>query len=573
MCSPRGNPKPSKQISPDVYLPLLLVLAGILFFADPLFSSKNFYFRDILNFHYPLRKYLIETLSRWELPLWNPALFFGQPMLANPNYMVAYPTTLLHLFLPFNYAFKLHFILQPLLGGLGAYFLQRRLGITPVAAFGGGLSYQFSGTVLSFLNLYNIVPAVALLPWIGWSYYGALQQRTWGRHITFGVILGLQIIAGEPIMIQCACLLMVGLGLLFVHQSTNRRHALAVSLGVGSLGCVYGVLVAGVQAIPSAELMPLTARAGGYIYESVSTESMHFMDWLNLAVPNLFGSMFTIDLATYWGELYHNSRGAYLASYFAGSVALLLAVISFLSTRKPQKWTFAAILLVGSTLALGDHIALHRWLFDHIPGFALGRYPCKYFLISALALSVLVGLGLESVKNLASAEMMVKRRVLWVAIPCLVVTLALVAIWVYFPWPSARLEDFVRSHIAADRLQAKDIPQIRTQLFESLRATSIFLFLGAALANGGNVGAVESRCAASSYRSPGPRVDAAQPATLPAHFRCGLQFRAADKPLPQGASEPRNRTGAVDNPLGPASRQQALCSEQIVRMGNLVQKG
>src|SRR5437867_4438322 len=148
------------QWNADLWYPVLLVAAGILFFWDPLFSSKNFYFRDILNFHYPLHKVMIDAYARGELPLWNPYLYLGQPMLANPNFMAFYPTNLLHLFLPFNYAFKLHFIIHPLLGGLGAYFLQRKLGIPAIAAFGGSFVYQFSGTVLSFLNLYNIVPVV-----------------------------------------------------------------------------------------------------------------------------------------------------------------------------------------------------------------------------------------------------------------------------------------------------------------------------------------------------------------------------------------------------------------------------
>src|SRR5881398_2434867 len=147
----------------DVVSALLLVGTGILFFADPLFSSKNFYFRDILNFHYPLRKVLIESYARGEFPLWNPYVYLGQPMLANPNYMAFYPTNLFHLFLPFNYAFKLHFIVHPLLGGLGIYFMQRRLGVSALAAFGGSLAYQFCGPVLSFLNLYNIVQTVALM--------------------------------------------------------------------------------------------------------------------------------------------------------------------------------------------------------------------------------------------------------------------------------------------------------------------------------------------------------------------------------------------------------------------------
>src|SRR5213593_1121892 len=166
------------QWNADLWYPVLLVVAGILFFWDPLFSSKNFYFRDILNFHYPLHKVMIDAYARWEFLLWNPYVYLGQPLLANPNYMAFYPTNLFHLFLPFNYAFKLHFIVHPILGGLGLYFLQRRLGIDALAGFGGSLAYQFCGPVLSFLNLYNIVPAVALIHWLGWAFVGALG-RSW----------------------------------------------------------------------------------------------------------------------------------------------------------------------------------------------------------------------------------------------------------------------------------------------------------------------------------------------------------------------------------------------------------
>src|SRR5881409_3770881 len=174
----------------DLWYPMLLVVGGILFFSDPLFSSKNFYFRDILNFHYPLVKVMIESYARGEFPLWNPYVYLGQPMLANPNHMAFYPTNLFHLFLPFNYAFKLHFIVHPLLGGLGIYFLQRRLGIVPLAALGGSVVYQFSGTVLSFLNLYNIVPVVGLMPWTGWAFVGALKKHLVRGSLLCGSIFG-----------------------------------------------------------------------------------------------------------------------------------------------------------------------------------------------------------------------------------------------------------------------------------------------------------------------------------------------------------------------------------------------
>src|SRR5438034_3932926 len=161
---------------------------------------------------------MIGSYARGSFPLWNPYVYLGQPMLANPNYMAFYPTNLFHLFLPFNYAFKLHFIVHPILGGLGLYFLQRRLGIRALAAFGGSLVYQFSGPVLSFLNLYNIVPAVALIPWLGWAFVGALGS-SWKRSLGFGTILGVHFAAFEPLTFQCGVLLIAGLALLYLLES------------------------------------------------------------------------------------------------------------------------------------------------------------------------------------------------------------------------------------------------------------------------------------------------------------------------------------------------------------------
>src|SRR5439155_8136383 len=210
-----------RRTNPDLWYPILLVVGGILFFSDPLLFSKSFYFRDILNFHYPLHKVMIESYARGEFPLWNPYLYLGQPMLANPNYMAFYPTNLFHLVPPFNYAFKLHFIVHPILGGLGLYFLQRRLGIAALASFGGSLVYQFCGPVLSFLNLYSIVQTVALMAWIGWAFLGALHDGRWSRILVFAAILALQIITFEPLLFQRNVLLVAVLALLHLFESEH----------------------------------------------------------------------------------------------------------------------------------------------------------------------------------------------------------------------------------------------------------------------------------------------------------------------------------------------------------------
>src|SRR6266516_4579866 len=208
---------------PDVWAPSLLVVIGILFFSDVLASSKNFYFRDILNFHYPLRKVLIETYARGEFPLWNPFVHLG----------------------------------HPILGGLGLYFLQRRVGIAAAAAFGGSLVYQFSGPVLSFLNLYSIVQTVGLMPWVGWGMTVALRGRL-PHSLIFGTILRLQVISCEPQLSLCVLWLASGLALLHFLESSDRRKAAYDIVRVGLVGTCFALALGAIQVLPTLEMIPLS---------------------------------------------------------------------------------------------------------------------------------------------------------------------------------------------------------------------------------------------------------------------------------------------------------------------------
>src|SRR5881296_572659 len=407
---PNSERKGPWSQNPDLWCPLLLLLAWALFFSDPLFSSKNFYFRDILNFHFPLRRLLIDSYAAGEFPLWNPYIFLGQPLLANPNYLAFYPTNLFHLLLPFNYAFKLHFIIHPLLGGLGCYLLQRRLGISAAAAAAGSLIYQFSGPVLSCLNLYNIVPAVALIPWAGWSFLRSLQSNIWRDKLLFGAMLGLQIVTLEPLLFESGLLLLAGLGLLHLLESAHRMKAAGRILRTGLARVAFGLALGSLQLIPALELIPLSARMSGFDYSIQSRWSMHAADFLNLIVPNLFGNPYTIYRVTYWGERYHDMREPYLVSFFVGTVTVLFGCLSALSARRKLKLTAFGIVLLSSLLAVGKFNPMYHWFYQHVPVFRLGRYPSKYFLIATLALAILAALGLEVLLSAREASSSRKRR-------------------------------------------------------------------------------------------------------------------------------------------------------------------
>lgn len=449
------------------------------FFSDLLFSSKNFYFRDILNFHYPLRKALIDSYSRGKFPLWNPFIYLGQPMLANPNYMAFYPSNLLHVFLPFDYAFKLHFIIHPILGGLGAYFLQRRLGITPVAGLAGSVAYQFSGTVLSFLNLYNIVPAVALLPWIGWAFYVALKQNNLRRIFLFGLLLGLQAIAFEPLMFQCVVLLIAALATLHLIESEEPSKSIKTLMRVGFLGAFFGLGLAAIQVLPTLELLPLSARGRLDIREA-SRWSMNPLDFLNTLIPNLFGNYYRLGSVQSWGESIHEGREGYLVSFFLGACSLFLASLAFLHERKKLRLVFSALAFVSVFLALGRYNPVCDWFFRNVGMFSLGRYPSKYFLVGTLALSIMTSLGVEVAVKGAGMQFERRRIAVW-TIGGLILAGVLLGARLYLPIRSSQLEQWLRLETGAVQSAFKDFRWIIQHIDESILSSGLFLLATSAL--------------------------------------------------------------------------------------------
>ncbi len=482
---------------PDFWAPIALVAVGILFFYDFLFSSKNFYFRDILNFHYPLRKLLIDSYARGEFPLWNPFIYLGQPMLANPNYLAFYPTNLLHLFLPFNYAFKLHFVLHPIAAGLGIYFLQRRIGLPPLPAFGGSLAYQFSGIALSFLNLYNILPAVALMPWIGWAFVGALRVPALHRRLLLALLLGLQVFAFEPLMFQCVLGALAGLALWHILDAGERRQATLSLLRTCAVSGCFAAGIAAIQIFPTLELLPRSVRGAGFGFPDLTIWSMHPVQMLNTIVPNLFGNLYTIGNALSWGESFTHGREAYLVSYFLGTVTVVLALLAPFSRRRNLVVILAGTLCASVFLALGRFNPAYGWLFEHVPLMRLGRYPSKYMLLGTLAVSLLAAVGLEVLAGCWKEGRHTRVRVGAVALLALVAAALFGSAWLFWRSNPSQLEAILRAQVDPQLGAAKDYGAIVSHLLDSIRTSGLFLLLS---------GLVLATAALGRLTSAGPRV-------------------------------------------------------------------
>src|SRR3989344_5751058 len=61
---------------------------------------KNPITTDVVSFIYPMQMYAIDLLKKWIMPLWNPLILTGTPLLANFQSAPFSPTNFLYFLFP-----------------------------------------------------------------------------------------------------------------------------------------------------------------------------------------------------------------------------------------------------------------------------------------------------------------------------------------------------------------------------------------------------------------------------------------------------------------------------------------
>src|SRR5512143_954519 len=106
-------------------LPLLPEILGV----------RRLVFRDAQITHWPWRRVAVESLASGRVPFINISASGGEPLLANPNAILLYPTMLLEKIFAPAAAFNLHYLLHVLWAFFGARALGRRLELAGGPAF------------------------------------------------------------------------------------------------------------------------------------------------------------------------------------------------------------------------------------------------------------------------------------------------------------------------------------------------------------------------------------------------------------------------------------------------------
>lgn len=378
-----------------------VALAGILLSPFVLYWRATlglgmFFFGDIARFFFPTRVLYADALAAGRLPLWQPEILMGLPLLAEMQTGALYP---LHLFLyrllPVDLALSYDILLHLAFLGAGVFLFARQRGISTAGALIAALTLMLGGFSTARITHPNVLSVAAWLPWLLYLY--ELWRAGWHRTFVWALLVlsfALQWLGGHPqfALINCLTFVVYVLAMQVVMPrraaSENGRDFLSlvrrasvVLVPFAALG--LGALIASAQLLPTFEFAQQSVRAGGVDEEFFTTFSFNPLYLALLGAPFLRGNP------------YPNTSVEVIA--YVGILPLLLAASALVLRRERETWFWALLALGALLLALGGYTPLYPALRG-LPLFNLFRVPARFLLPFALALALLAGFGFDALR-------------------------------------------------------------------------------------------------------------------------------------------------------------------------------
>jgi hypothetical protein len=377
----------------DVVALSVWTAALAVFFWDSISLRRALFYFDITEINYPYRAFFAEELRAGRFSRWCPGLYCGLPLFSESQAGYLHPLKyLLYPWMQTWQAFNLDTVLSIWLTGLGTYgWLRRHVG--SAAALTGAAVFGLSGYVWGHLIHTSMINALASVPFIIWGLEASWESARWRGVVLGGVALAIQVFAGH---LQDS-LLTIGLVLLygFYRAATESGVAARVrAFGMAFVLVGLGVLISGVQWVPSKELLDRSPRAGG-----LTRGELTYGSWSPELVPTVVvrEAYGTRARDTGWMNGYYPYHEM---NIYMGLIAVVLAVVGAGGAAARDRWVSFWVILIG----IGCLLMLGRFtfLFDYahrLPVIGSSREPVRFHLWVSLGIAALAACGVERLER------------------------------------------------------------------------------------------------------------------------------------------------------------------------------
>lgn len=402
----------STQSRPSLWIPAVFALGLTMLFFGQLWLEGGLVGGDVYSYSLPQKTFLADRLQAGEIPLWNPLVGQGYPVLGESQTGAVYPLHwLAYGLLKLPTAWNVILIVHYIMAFLAMIWCGRQLGLKTAGAILAAVVYVYGWfPPRAFLD-WAILGGV-YLPWVIGCTAAWFSTGKRGYLLGLSISLGLQLLGGHY-QIAFLTWLLWGAYAGWKWWSSRSRSADGTSTSTKTIGWLaiafgLGVGLGAVQLLPTWELKTRSQRADvggqhdpgyGHIPPLYLSQVVLPWVWYDPAVDQDAALNKLTWLAYPSGT---NRVEAYL--YF-GLLPFALAMMQFVSGLRTP--TERRATLFWLTIVLLSVIYATGWLIpilQSVPGFNFFRGPGRAGLITTFAIAILAGQGLERFCTRASPQ-------------------------------------------------------------------------------------------------------------------------------------------------------------------------
>jgi hypothetical protein len=383
----RGTPVSWGRRGDVIAVVVLVALPVVIFGVAALLGHADLPGDDLAQ-NLPLRALAGRDIRAGQLPLLDPYIWSGAPLLAGWNAAAAYPLTWLFAILPGTAAWTVGLIATCVVAGLGMFCFLRALRLASLASFLGAFSFAFSGGMSAQVAHFGLVAGLSWVPLGLLSILRLSQDRPLVSRCRWTAVLGLAfglvILAGEPRAIDDACVIL----LIYAAWQVARlgRHAGPALVSV-TAGLALGLCLGAVQWLPG--LTAISSSQRGVDSMALYSSGSLPVRWVLLAlVPDLLGGSGSLGQPGFFGFYNLTEVTSYVGLLPLVAAFALLGRLRW-RPRAPEWLVWHVMALAGVVLALGGNTPLGKVLY-HLPLFGDQRLESRNILVLDLALAVLL---------------------------------------------------------------------------------------------------------------------------------------------------------------------------------------
>ncbi len=321
-------------------------------------------------------------------PLWDPNIFYGQPLIGQAQPGAAYPPNWLLFLWPLKHgwmrqaALHWYLVLIRYFAALAAYALARDLDRSQAASLLAGCAYGLGSYIGTTVRPQMLTGAVWTPLVFLFLFRTARNQRPMASALASGFFLGFGWLAGHH---QMNLFVTIAAASMWAWLSVREGRPDRRMMILGSISLGVALLASGLQTIPMAEYGRLAVRWVGAPNDPLT---------LNETVPYTVHQQYSLQPISLLGAFLPNVNSR--SDTFVGIVVFSFAIAGLLlAWRTAEVRWLGAIGFGGLLLALGPNSLLHGVAYSVIPLVEKARVPAAAILLFGLAAAVLSAYGVD----------------------------------------------------------------------------------------------------------------------------------------------------------------------------------